>query len=85
LRTALWGPKLDIVPMTDGPVASEDVPRPGCEFDVFLDLLGYLSTTSAAFFLDDSYVGLTVDERDPRVSLRGSRCVDRNVERGQVA
>ena len=39
------------------------------QLEVFLDLVGFLSTTSAAFFLDPTYNSLSDDEADLRDAL----------------
>lgn len=47
---------------TGNPVAAR-------QLDIFLDLLGFLSSTAAAFFLDPTYCGLTCDEEALRTAL----------------
>ncbi|MEO9096546.1 MAG: SIR2 family protein, partial [Microbacteriaceae bacterium] len=59
----LWRDDLDIIAM--GPVGT-DVPIAARELEIFLDLVGFLSTTSAAFFLDPTYRSLTEDESELR-------------------
>ena len=53
--------------------------------DIFLDLVGYLSATSAAFFLDESYQGLTDDEADLREKLLELQRLTEGAEPGKVA
>lgn len=59
----LWRDDLDIIAM--GPVGT-NAATAARELDVFLDLVGFLSTTSAAFFLDTTYRSLTDDESELR-------------------
>lgn len=67
LEQQLWENDLDVVPMI---VFDEiDVPVAARELELFLDLVGYLSTTSASFFLDDTYSDLS-DEDDLRTALK---------------
>lgn len=41
------------------------------ELELFLDLVGYLSTTSASFFLDQTYSDLSGNEADLREAPAG--------------
>ncbi|KHO22990.1 SIR2 family NAD-dependent protein deacylase [Mycolicibacterium setense] len=68
LDRQLWENDLDIVPMTtDSSIA---IPKAARQLELFLDLVGYLSTTSAAFFLDEDYSDLSVTEVALRDTLR---------------
>lgn len=88
LQNQLWGTDLDVVPMI---VRAFDRKNPteialaARELDLFLDLVGYLSTTSASFFLDDTYSDLTEDEQKLRNSLIKLQASMRKCERGPVA
>ncbi|BBZ18629.1 SIR2 family protein [Mycolicibacterium gadium] len=64
LERKLWQQDLDTVPMVIGENASSDLPWAARQLELFLDLVGYLATTSAAFFLDRSYAELTKCESD---------------------
>jgi NAD-dependent SIR2 family protein deacetylase len=69
LEREIWADDLLVVPMikgTDEMTTREVAAR---ELEVFLDLVGFLSTTSAAFFLDPSYSSLSEDEAELRTSL----------------
>lgn len=69
LERELWANDLQVVPMVAGPpetLAREVAAR---QLEIFLDLLGFLSTTSAAFFLDLSYQSLSDDESTLRKKL----------------
>lgn len=54
------------------------------ELDLFLDLVGYLSTTSASFFLDDTYSDLAAGERQLRDALTTLRTSMQEFEPGLV-
>ncbi|OBG23521.1 hypothetical protein A5765_18780 [Mycolicibacterium celeriflavum] len=69
LERQLWEDDLAIVPMIAGPVADEDKSIAARQLEIFLDLVGYLSTTSASFFLDTTYSSLSKDEGALRDSL----------------
>lgn len=68
LTNELWTEDLHIIPMTVGgkKMAPEARSR---QLEVFLDLVGYLATTSAAFFLDRTYDAVSEDEEDLRSDL----------------
>jgi hypothetical protein len=69
LERQLWEDDLAIVPMissTDAEIPREVAAR---QLEIFLDLVGYLSTTSASFFLDKTYSILSDDEGTLRDSL----------------
>ena len=66
LERDLWEDDLHIVPMTTLPPTPKKVPEAARELEIFLDLVGFLSATSAAFFLDPTYEALSNEE----VSLR---------------
>lgn len=67
LQRELWAPDLAVVPMmacrSDQGISDEVAAR---ELEMFLDLVGYESTTSATFFLDEDFKGLTEDDSDLR-------------------
>ena len=70
LERELWDDDLHIVPMTKLPPTERDfLPEAARELEVFLDLVGFLSTTSAAFFLDPTYDTLSEDEAKLRETL----------------
>ncbi|MCV7281689.1 SIR2 family protein [Mycolicibacterium flavescens] len=67
LDRQLWAKDLDIVPMVTDPGIK--IPEAARELELFLDLVGYLSTTSASFFLDESYSDLSDNEAELRDAL----------------
>ena len=67
LDEKLWEKDLDIVPMVTSPRIS--VPVAARELELFLDLVGYLSTSSASFFLDSTYSDLSDSEAELRDAL----------------
>jgi hypothetical protein len=70
LERQLWEDDLHVVPMTSLPPEEKSMlPEAARQLEVFLDLVGYLSTTSAAFFLDPTYDSLSDDEADLRDAL----------------
>ena len=70
MAIALWSPDLHIVPMMMNQGNDPcDVDAAARQLEIFLDLVGYLSATTAAFFLDHAYVALTEDESDLRDRL----------------
>lgn len=65
-NSELWMKDLFVVPMT----ADSEIEIAARQLEIFLDLVGYLSTTSAAFFLDETYDAvLTAEERQLRTKL----------------
>ncbi|BBY44163.1 SIR2 family NAD-dependent protein deacylase [Mycolicibacterium celeriflavum] len=64
LERKLWQQDLDTVPMVIGEIDKDDFPWAARQLELFLDLVGYLATTSAAFFLDESYADLTESESE---------------------
>lgn len=60
----LWQEDLDTVPVVLDGEFTKDIPGAAGQLELFLDLVGYHATTSAGFFLDDSYDGLATSERD---------------------
>ncbi|GJJ22551.1 SIR2 family protein [Mycolicibacterium mageritense] len=64
LERRLWQQDLDTVPVVIGDEYEDDVPGAARQLELFLDLVGYLATPSAAFFLDESYADLTMDESE---------------------
>lgn len=72
LHQQLWAADLEVVPMIVGPFDAADpaeVALAARELDLFLDLVGYLSTTSASFFLDPDYDDLSAGEKRLRKAL----------------
>lgn len=69
LDRQLWEDDLAIVPIMTRPANEVSKPVAARQLEIFLDLVGYLSTTSAAFFLDTTYSKLSEDERPLRESL----------------
>ena len=73
LERELWADDLKIIPMMadrppDGSTEEREAADRGAarQLEMFLDLVGYLSTTSAAFFLDETYDQLTGEEKEER-------------------
>lgn len=62
LERKLWQHDLDTVPMVTVDDDRNDLPWAARQLELFLDLVGYLATTSATFFLDASYADLTKSE-----------------------
>jgi hypothetical protein len=59
----LWSDDLDVIAMTKpGSAKQTKIAEAAREMEIFLDLVGFLSTTSAAFFLDRAYSQLSQDE-----------------------
>lgn len=69
----IWREDLDIVAMSrphDLSRDQDDATRKAArQLEIFLDLIGYLATTSAAFFLDPTYDRLSGDEAGLRTIL----------------
>jgi hypothetical protein len=82
LERELWADDLDIIPMvtkkqpghvnaqTNNDTTNDDILKAARQLELFLDLVAYLSTTSAAFFLDEDYNSLSDDEPELRDALR---------------
>lgn len=67
IQRELWEDELNVITMAP---EKTPVPEAARELELFLDLVGYLSTTSAPFFLDPTYDSLSDDEPpDLRTSL----------------
>jgi len=64
LERQLWQRDLDTVPIVVNGEHRDDIPGAARQLEIFLDLVGYRATTSAAFFLDESYADLTDTERE---------------------
>jgi hypothetical protein len=61
----LWSDDIDIIAMTRTDIKNKpDDADAARELEIFLDLVGFLSTTSAAFFLGPAYRSLSEDEPD---------------------
>jgi hypothetical protein len=75
LEQQLWKDEFDIIPMmqsespTDLIAAGEAILVAGRQLEMFIDLVGYHSTTSAPFFLDPTYEYLIRDEKQLRATL----------------
>jgi hypothetical protein len=69
LEREIWAEDLDVLPMIAGTATTVSIEEAARELEVFLDLVGFLSTTSAAFFLDSTYSYLSNDEALLRDSL----------------
>ena len=69
LERELWADDLHVVPMVLEPRETASLGEAARQLDIFLDLVGYLATTSAAFFLDATYRSLSEDEADLRERL----------------
>jgi len=88
LHDQLWGADLDVIPMIVGDFKNDNSAETALaarELDMFLDLVGYLSTTSASFFLDDTYSDLAAGEKQLRDALITLRASLQNCEPGPVA
>ncbi|MGA5541276.1 SIR2 family NAD-dependent protein deacylase [Mycobacterium sp. NPDC051198] len=64
LERRLWKQDLDTVPLVEAKELEDDLPGAARQLELFLDLVGHLATTSAAFFLDESYAELTTAESE---------------------
>lgn len=84
LEREIWQDDLDVVPMMTGDFTSDLVPVAARELEVFLDLVGFLSTTSAAFFLDETYGYLSDDESELRRTLGELAAQTTDAEKGSV-
>lgn len=75
LGQQLWEDEFDIIPMmqselpTDQTAANEANIVAGRQVEMFIDLVGYHSTTSAPFFLDPTYEYLIRHEKQLRATL----------------
>ncbi|MFI5509110.1 SIR2 family NAD-dependent protein deacylase [Mycobacterium sp. NPDC051804] len=69
LEEDLWGHDLHIVAMA-GPKKNGVDPLAARQLEIFVDLVAYLSTTSLAFFLDETYDEISEGENDLRKTLR---------------
>lgn len=59
IQRELWQDDLNVITFAPETTPAPDAAR---ELELFLDLVGYLSTTSASFFLDPTYDSLSDDE-----------------------
>lgn len=86
LEQELWADDLRVVPMLaeSKDTTAADVMVAARQLEIFLDLVAFLSTTSAPFFLDDSYKHLTDDEALLRERLRNLAVLTRGARRGSV-
>ena len=85
LEQELWGHDLHIVPMTAPRRKECDDPEAARQLEIFIDLVAYLSATSAAFFLDETYDELSEAERDLRDHLRQLANATKKAPPGKVA
>lgn len=69
LERELWADDLEVVPMLAVHYREDLQAEAARQLELFLDLVGYLSTTSAPFFLDPTYSSLSQDEADLRDAL----------------
>ena len=83
LTNELWTEDLHIVPMTSGE-SKMTLEGRSRQLEMFLDLVGYLATTSAAFFLDKTYNAVSEDEKDLRRDLSTLFWTIRNAEDDSV-
>lgn len=68
LTDELWASDLRVVPMTARCEEMSDEAR-SRQLEIFLDLVGFLSTTSASFFLDKTYDDVSRGEEKLRADL----------------
>lgn len=67
----LWDDDLDIIMMRKATIKTpRQRAQAARQLEIFLDLLGFLATTSAAFFLDPAYNTLSADEAALREELK---------------
>jgi hypothetical protein len=66
----LWGSDLHVVAMTGPKRRPGDDSAAARQLEMFVDLVAFLSTTSAAFLLDPTYDELSDDEQEVRSLLR---------------
>ncbi|KAA0098909.1 SIR2 family protein [Mycolicibacterium sp. P1-18] len=66
LEQELWADDLEVVPMLAIPYREDLLAEAARQLELFLDLVGYLSTTSAPFFLDSTYSSLSQEECELR-------------------
>lgn len=85
LERELWEDDLHIVPITTHPATNAGVAEAARQLEVFLDLVGFLSTTSAAFFLDQTYDTLSSDEAPLRSALTNLLHLTRGAGHDSVA
>jgi hypothetical protein len=69
LEQELWVDDLQVVPMLAVAYEKDLQTDAARQLEIFLDLVGYLSTTSASFFLDLTYSSLSQDEAELRKAL----------------
>jgi len=84
LERELWEDDLDVVPMTKGVRTDARIPLAARELEMFLDLVAFRSTTSASFFLDETYSRLSDDEAPLRDALRALAPLTDNVPKDSV-
>jgi SIR2-like domain len=84
LEREIWAKDLDVVSMMAGTDEIATLAEAARELEIFLDLVGFLSTTSAAFFLDPTYSYLSDDEMLLRESLQHLATMTADAEKGSV-
>jgi hypothetical protein len=85
LEREIWAKDLDVVPMIAGSSQTTTVEVAARELELFLDLIGFLSTTSAAFFLDPTYSHLSDDEAPLRDALHRLAAMTSTAQNDSVA
>jgi hypothetical protein len=84
LDREIWADDLDVIPMISGTRTLPSREVVARELEVFLDLVAFLSTTSAAFFLDKTYRSLSDDESRLRDSLIELAAMTRDSKIGSI-
>jgi hypothetical protein len=69
LEQELLADDLEVVPMLAIPYRQDLQTNAARQLELFFDLVGYLSTTSAPFFLDPTYSSLSQEESKLRLLL----------------
>lgn len=65
LNEELWSHDMEVVSMVDNPSGDSPIVEYAArQLEIFLDLVGYFSTTCSAFFLDDTYKELVTDKQE---------------------
>ncbi|OBA89089.1 hypothetical protein A5633_07960 [Mycolicibacterium elephantis] len=83
IQRELWQDDLNVITMSP---ERTPVPEAARELELFLDLIGFLSTTSASFFLDPTYDSLSEDEpSELRESLKKIMEITKGAKHDSVA
>lgn len=85
LEQELWQDDLNVIPMVTGSRAGVTTASAARELEIFLDMVAFQSTTSARFFLDETYDRLSDDEAELRGALKQLVPLTRNVPKDSVA